>query len=571
MYHSVSSYESESLGESDAPGSAIFRRINLSLMSSYFLAAWAWRGMEFTIALVLIDLYPDSLLLVSIYGVLDNAVRVTLGGVIGSYLDRAERWPGARNCYMLQNGLIFGAGAGMSVVLSGVLGEPGTPTEDMKWLYWLLVGSSLMLSSASSIGSTGIMIAVEKRMPKLLCGENSQALSQMNASFRAIDLICLLASPILSGCLMTYLSPASAVMVLGVYGLLAWAPELWLLRWACHASSKLSAPSTTNKEAEQQGGTATRSNGLRMALISLYSSWVVYCGQDVLLPNIALGLLYMTVLSLGFLMTSYLKWCGLTEAEVSLYRGVGALTGLLATLIFPAMSRKIGNVRTGLLGISYQLLALSIGVVPVLLYTMSWSVPSLGGSLDQNSTSLSSEDEASSGTPSLGVTRLLISSVVASRTGLWLYDMAVTQLVQDQVLPDELGTVCGVQSSIQAGCETLSFLAGVFLKDPSEFWTLMLGSLCVVSAAWLLYAIYMSRRRLGGSLSECGVDNTSQSRQQHDEECKGLLSQHSSPGRDSQISLAEQEVQERTLSISDPRPLLADEINDNKVLEITRS
>lgn len=33
----------------------------------------------------------------------------------------------------------------------------------------------------------------------------------------------------------------------------------------------------------------------------------------------------MTVLSLGFLMTSFLKWTGLTEAEVSVYRGIGAL------------------------------------------------------------------------------------------------------------------------------------------------------------------------------------------------------------------------------------------------------
>ena len=29
-------------------------------------------------------------------------------------------------------------------------------------LYWTLVGASLILSSASSIGSTGVMISVEK-------------------------------------------------------------------------------------------------------------------------------------------------------------------------------------------------------------------------------------------------------------------------------------------------------------------------------------------------------------------------------------------------------------------------
>lgn len=33
----------------------------------------------------------------------------------------------------------------------------------------------------------------------------------------------------------------------------------------------------------------------------------VYLRQPVLLPNLALAMLYLTVLSLGFLMTSYLK------------------------------------------------------------------------------------------------------------------------------------------------------------------------------------------------------------------------------------------------------------------------
>ena len=49
----------------------------------------------------------------------------------------------------------------------------------------------------------------------------------------------------------------------------------------------------------------------------------------------------MTVLSLGFLMSSYLKWSGLTEAEVSVYRGVGAITGLIATFLYPWLRRML--------------------------------------------------------------------------------------------------------------------------------------------------------------------------------------------------------------------------------------
>ena len=42
-------------------------------------------------ALILIELYPGSLLVVSAYGLLDNAVRITGGAYVGSYLDRCVR------------------------------------------------------------------------------------------------------------------------------------------------------------------------------------------------------------------------------------------------------------------------------------------------------------------------------------------------------------------------------------------------------------------------------------------------------------------------------------------------
>lgn len=40
-------------------------------------------------ALLLIHLFPDSLLLVSAYGLIDNLVRVLLGSTVGSFIDRS--------------------------------------------------------------------------------------------------------------------------------------------------------------------------------------------------------------------------------------------------------------------------------------------------------------------------------------------------------------------------------------------------------------------------------------------------------------------------------------------------
>jgi hypothetical protein len=44
----------------------------------------------------------------------------------------------------------------------------------------------------------------------------------------------------------------------------------------------------------------------------------------------------------GLLMTSYLKWRGLSETLLSLYRGGGALAGIASTLVFPALQRRLG-------------------------------------------------------------------------------------------------------------------------------------------------------------------------------------------------------------------------------------
>ncbi len=63
-------------------------RAKYFICSSYALAAWAWRSWEFIVALALIELYPDSLLMVSAYGLLDNLARVLLGPAVGGYIDR---------------------------------------------------------------------------------------------------------------------------------------------------------------------------------------------------------------------------------------------------------------------------------------------------------------------------------------------------------------------------------------------------------------------------------------------------------------------------------------------------
>jgi hypothetical protein len=103
----------------------------LCLCGAHALARWGWRTWEFAVvrngcsewitrqavclpgwragcragpcchclcpvqALILIRLFPTSLLLVSVYGLLDNIVRLVFGSVIGQFVDR---WVGTHTC-----------------------------------------------------------------------------------------------------------------------------------------------------------------------------------------------------------------------------------------------------------------------------------------------------------------------------------------------------------------------------------------------------------------------------------------------------------------------------------------
>ena len=67
------------------------------------------------------------------------------------------------------------------------------------------------------------------------------------------------------------------------------------------------------------------------------------CRQETWPAATALALLYLTVLSFGLLSTAYLNWRGLSEAELSVYRGLGALAGILATFAFPHLHSSLGR------------------------------------------------------------------------------------------------------------------------------------------------------------------------------------------------------------------------------------
>jgi len=73
------------------------------------------------------------------------------------------------------------------------------------------------------------------------------------------------------------------------------------------------------------------------------AGWKSYLSQDIVLAAFSMTLLYLTVLSLGLLMTAFLNWKGMSEAELSIYRGLGAVSGVAATFAFPTLQTRVGE------------------------------------------------------------------------------------------------------------------------------------------------------------------------------------------------------------------------------------
>lgn len=59
-----------------------------AMYASHALSTWGQRMWEFAVGLIMLELYPSSLVLVSAFGLADALAKVFSGSLVGSYIDR---------------------------------------------------------------------------------------------------------------------------------------------------------------------------------------------------------------------------------------------------------------------------------------------------------------------------------------------------------------------------------------------------------------------------------------------------------------------------------------------------
>lgn len=333
----------------------------------------------------------------------------------------------------------------------------------------------------------------------MLAAENpSENLTKMNAVMRRIDLSCTLLAAIFVGFIMSAVSVVASAVLIATWNITCVGIEYWLLltvynetprlherKILYHLAAKLE---TTPTIAQEDIKTSTdtsynvnlkyfplrlselREHGItlwhRFSTLPLFEGWKVYLKQDNMLAGIAFSLLSVSVLSFGTLMTASLKWRGCPAYALGLARGCAALIGICATLSYPFLHTRLQTLKAGLFSIILQWSFLTLCVVSVWLTNLTAS------------------------------TAILMAGAAAARAGLWMFDLSVTQLMQESVPEVERGVVAGVQNSMQSFFQLLSFAVGMIIPHPQDFGKLILMSFGSVTMAAILYAIQVYHTHL---------------------------------------------------------------------------
>jgi iron-regulated transporter 1 len=133
-----------------------------------------------------------------------------------------------------------------------------------------------------------------------------------------------------------------------------------------------------------------------------FRSCVSYIQHPAFLPSFSLSLLYLTVLTFGGQMVTYLLSVGLSSITIGLLRTISTFFELSSTWLAPKAMHKIGAIRCGIWFLNWQIVWVMLAVV------MLWiDVP---------------QDYAVIG---------LLAGTVASRVGLWGFDLSAQVIVQE--------------------------------------------------------------------------------------------------------------------------------------------
>lgn len=470
---------------------------------------------SFAVGVYLIKLSPGSLRLTAIYGVVGCVTIILFAALVGHWIDNVSRLKAARWPLIIQNSLVTLSAVFVCLTLDDQWGFRSQ--HQVVFGFQVVI---IILASAAQLASVASNISISKDWVVVIAAGDEDKLARLNTMCRRIDLVTKICAPLLVGQIMNLASDVVSAMVIAVWNIISMAIEYTLLfhiykrvpalanpRGPSTSRNRKDLTDTNETEMETLASEASpnididreRSRFIQ-PLNSYVSMWASYFKQDVMPAGIGLAFLYMTVLSFDNVTIGYAYNQGVAEWILGLLSGTGAVIGILGTLAFPVLLRKVGLIRTGLFGFGAEVACLSICVAsiwvrgspfdpsaaygfnsPQILTEDNATIPTvlIFHSNTTNSTQFQHDSHSNREYLSVG---LLLTGILLTRFGLWMADLSVNQLMQTEVDESERGVVNGVQSSLNTLMDLVKFGLVILLPGSETFGILILlsfGFICM--------------------------------------------------------------------------------------------
>ncbi|PFH49799.1 hypothetical protein AMATHDRAFT_146811 [Amanita thiersii Skay4041] len=430
------------------------------LYISHSLSTWNSRSFEFGATLFLATIFPGTLLPTSVYALTRSLSAILFAPTVGRYIDTHNRLEVVRLSIVLQR-----VSVALSCVVFWYMLADGSSTEYLKPYLLVLLALLACVEKLFSIMNT---VSVERDWVVVIAHGDEVQLRVLNSMMRRIDLFCKLIGPLAISLVDGY-SAAIAILVTLSSNVLSVIVEYYAIAQVYNEVPTLrlhrtsSPPELTQLESNSPGG-VNESSISRVS--TLRGSLSAYFNHPVVLPSLALALLYFTVLSFSGQMVTYLLSLGFQPVHIALARIVSVAFEISATWLAPVAMAKIGSIRAGLWFINWQITWVTIAVV-LFLRAKSLMLSAMG----------------------------LVGGVILSRVGLWGFDLCAQVIIQEHVGADSRGAFSSIEASLQHTFELCSYISTIIFAKPEQFKYPVLMSPIALYLAGALFAMFVRDKR----------------------------------------------------------------------------
>lgn len=441
---------SESIPLLNAPSSS---GVNRRLYISHFLSTWNSRVFEFGAVLFIAAVFPRDLRPPSVYALLRAAAAIAFSPAVGRYVDAADRLEVVRFSIVVQRAVVVASCLGFWALMT-MRGRTDVPAA-LRPLILLLLACFACVEKLCSIMN---LVAVERDWVVVISKHTGSDLGLLNSQMRRIDLVCKLAGPLFIALLDGISTPMAIWLTLGTNAASAMV-EYFAIAKVYKLVPALQVPRTSSSAAD-----ATLPGRPTSWARDLHNSVALYIHHPVFIPSFALSLLYFTVLNFAGQMVVYFLSVGYTSSQIGLVRTASVMFEVSATWLAPRAMRAVGPTRAALWFINWQAVCL-VAVVAVFCGGTQLAAAGLAG------------------------------GVIASRIGLWGFDLCVQILIQEEVDAATRGVFSAVEASLQNTFELCAYASTIVFASPQQFVVPVLLSALAVCVAAAAYARFVRIRR----------------------------------------------------------------------------